>query len=76
MKEGRQLHPFFSCSKVGKKNQESTEVEGSSSFTGSKEKYVTCAPIHVFESTQVWFFWFSHVYIVLQYSVSNGMSCS
>ncbi|XP_062020623.1 uncharacterized protein LOC133737007 isoform X2 [Rosa rugosa] len=51
-KEGRQLHPFFACSKAGKKSQEATEVEGSSSFMGCKEKYITCAPIHVFDDTQ------------------------
>ncbi|XP_050366091.1 uncharacterized protein LOC126784657 isoform X2 [Argentina anserina] len=51
-KEGRQIHPFFACSKAAKKSQEVIEVEGSSSFIGSKETYITCGPIHVFENTQ------------------------
>ncbi|KAF3967452.1 hypothetical protein CMV_008550 [Castanea mollissima] len=49
---GKQIHPFFSSWKAGKKNQEATEVEGSCCFVDLGDKSITCGPIHVFETTQ------------------------
>lgn len=50
---GKQMHPFFSSWKVGKKNQEVTEVEGGRCSVERRDKGITCGPIHVFETTQV-----------------------
>lgn len=61
---GKQIHPFFSYCKASKKNREAIEVDGDSSFIGSKDKENTCGPIHVFERTQVRFLWIIHVHIV------------
>ncbi|KAH0989402.1 hypothetical protein GBA52_000885 [Prunus armeniaca] len=49
---GKQIHPFFSYCKASKKNRKAIEVDGDSSFIGSKDKENTCGPIHVFERTQ------------------------
>ncbi|KAE8077443.1 hypothetical protein FH972_016008 [Carpinus fangiana] len=49
---GKQIHPFFSSWKVGKKNQELTEGDGSWCSVDRKDKRITCGPIHVFETTQ------------------------
>lgn len=53
---GKQIHPFFSSWKAGKKNQEAIELEGSSCLIDRRDKGITCGPIHVFETTQVWYF--------------------
>lgn len=52
---GRQIHPFFSSWKSGKKNQEVIEVEGGRSPIGRKNEEITCGPIHVYERIQVTF---------------------
>lgn len=51
---GKQIHPFFSSWKVGKKNQEVTEADGGWYSVDRRYKQITCGPIHVFEMTQVW----------------------
>jgi len=51
---GKQIHPFFSSWKVGKKNQELTEAGGSCCSVDRRDKRITCGPIHVFETIQVW----------------------
>lgn len=53
---GKQMHPFFSSWKAGKSNQEVTEVEGSCCLFERRDKGITCGPIHIFETTQVWDF--------------------
>lgn len=51
---GRQIHPFFSSWKAGKKIQEAAESELSlCSVKGKVEEVITCAPIHVFENILV-----------------------
>ncbi|KAI9097944.1 hypothetical protein K1719_025715 [Acacia pycnantha] len=50
---GRQIHPFFSSWKVGKKPQEL--AESGQSLCAARRKYgevLACAPIHVFENNQ------------------------
>ncbi|XP_073225489.1 uncharacterized protein [Cicer arietinum] len=47
---GRQVHPFFSSLKAGKKVQELSE-SGSNFFKAKNEdESITCGPIHVFEN--------------------------
>lgn len=70
MFSGKQIHPFFSICKAGKRKREATEVDGDLSYVGRKDKEITSGPIHVFERTQVWFFWFSNVQSVYQYCVA------
>lgn len=51
---GRQIHPFFSSRKVGKKFQEPAESELSLCAAKRKdEEVITYAPIHVFENIPV-----------------------
>lgn len=51
---GRQIHPFFSSWKVGKKFQDPVQSELSSCAVKRKdEEVITCAPIHVFENIEV-----------------------
>ncbi|KAK3230659.1 hypothetical protein Dsin_002540 [Dipteronia sinensis] len=52
MFSGKQIHPFFSSWKVGKRNQEMTEVDGICCSVGRKDKRITIGPIHVFERVQ------------------------
>jgi hypothetical protein len=52
---GRQVHPFFSSCKAGKKVQELSEP-GSDAFKAkSGNESITCGPIHVFENIKVWY---------------------
>lgn len=50
---GRQIHPFFSLWKAGKKVQDMADSGSNLSTTKSEEERTTCGPIHVFENTQV-----------------------
>ncbi|XP_030445181.1 uncharacterized protein LOC115667778 [Syzygium oleosum] len=49
---GRQIHPFFSSWRSGKKCQEATEIEGNSCSSDRKSESITLGPIHVFEKTE------------------------
>ncbi|KAL5776969.1 hypothetical protein ACOSP7_009895 [Xanthoceras sorbifolium] len=49
---GKQIHPFFSSWKVGKRNQEMTGVVSNCCLVGKKDKGITIGPIHVFERIQ------------------------
>ncbi|KAL2638228.1 hypothetical protein AAZV13_06G103200 [Glycine max] len=49
---GRQIHPFFSLWKAGKKVQDMADSGSNLSTTKSEEERTTCGPIHVFENTQ------------------------
>uniref|UniRef100_A0A5B7B8E5 AAA+ ATPase domain-containing protein n=1 Tax=Davidia involucrata TaxID=16924 RepID=A0A5B7B8E5_DAVIN len=49
---GRQIHPFFSSWKMGKRNQETDTVENKWCFVERKEKSITFSPIHVFEKAR------------------------
>lgn len=49
MSAGKQLHPFFSSRKGGKKNQEAAKENGSFQEQGKDQ----IGPIHVFERFQV-----------------------
>lgn len=53
---GRQMHPFFSSLKAGKKSQEATQSAERGYTVEKKETGTDCNPIHVFEETGVWFF--------------------
>ncbi|XP_038898741.1 uncharacterized protein LOC120086264 isoform X2 [Benincasa hispida] len=48
---GRQIHPFFSSLKAGKKNQESTQSAERGCTVEKKESRTDCYPIHVYEGT-------------------------
>ncbi|KAJ8424660.1 hypothetical protein Cgig2_003094 [Carnegiea gigantea] len=48
---GKQVHPFFSAWKTGKKDQVTIEVENN--VDRRKERHAECGPIHVFENVQV-----------------------
>lgn len=50
---GKKLHPFFSSWKEDKKNRGVIDAEGKKLAVGRKNKEKTCAPIHVFERSQV-----------------------
>lgn len=52
---GRQIHPFFSSWRSGKKCQEATEIEGNSCSSDRKSESITLGPIHVFEKSEVLF---------------------
>ncbi|KAH1255873.1 hypothetical protein AAZV13_04G206200 [Glycine max] len=49
---GRQIHPFFSLWKAGKKVQDVADSGSNLSTTKSEDERTTCGPIHVFENTQ------------------------
>lgn len=53
---GRQIHPFFSSWKTGKKSQEPADSEHSLSEAKREGGRTTCDPtlVHVFEDVQVW----------------------
>lgn len=51
---GRQIHPFFSSLKAGKKSQEATPQSAERGGTVETTKSGTeCYPIHVYEETGV-----------------------
>jgi hypothetical protein len=52
---GRQVHPFFSSCKAGKKVQELSESESNIFKAKSGDEVITCGPIHVFENIKVWY---------------------
>ncbi|ESQ27359.1 hypothetical protein EUTSA_v10018028mg [Eutrema salsugineum] len=52
MSAGKQIHPFFSSWKGGKKNQEAAAAENGSCQGQGRDKFVTIGPIHVFERFQ------------------------
>ncbi|XP_057531621.1 uncharacterized protein LOC130809815 isoform X3 [Amaranthus tricolor] len=47
---GKQIHPFFSSWKVGKKDLEGIEVVNNGCLGKQKERNVELAPVHVFEN--------------------------
>ncbi|KAJ9673640.1 hypothetical protein PVL29_023286 [Vitis rotundifolia] len=49
---GRQIHPFFSSWKVGKRCNETTDPENKGCSVQKKDKSITFGPIHVFERIQ------------------------
>ncbi|KAA8538484.1 hypothetical protein F0562_028145 [Nyssa sinensis] len=49
---GRQIHPFFSSWKMGKRSQEPATVENNWCSDGRKDNSITFSPIHVFEKVQ------------------------
>lgn len=49
---GKQIHPFFSSWKGGKKNQDMIEVDNIFCAVGRKDKSITIGPIHVFEKLE------------------------
>lgn len=49
---GKQVHPFFSSWKTGKKNPESTGTENNWCYVEIKESKDDCSPVHIFEKTQ------------------------
>lgn len=51
MFSGRKIHPFFSSCKVGKKNQETVDVDGWCP-RDKKNRSTSLGPIHVFEKVQ------------------------
>ncbi|KAF8103575.1 hypothetical protein N665_0188s0503 [Sinapis alba] len=52
MSAGKQLHPFFSFRKGGKKNQEAAAAENGTCQDQGKDQIVTIGPIHVFDKFQ------------------------
>ena len=50
---GRQIHPFFSSWKMGKKSQEPVNTERSLGTARTEDGRITFSPIHVFENCQV-----------------------
>ncbi|KAK7275661.1 hypothetical protein RIF29_16782 [Crotalaria pallida] len=52
MYAGRQIHPFFSPWKAGKKSQELADSERSLCTVKREDKRITSGPIHVFENIQ------------------------
>lgn len=53
MSAGKQIHPFFSSWKGGKRNQEAAAAENGQSKAQGRDKIVTIGPIHVFERFEV-----------------------
>jgi len=53
---GRQIHPFFSLWKEGKKVQDVSESGSNLPTAKSNHKRATCGPIHVFENVKVCYF--------------------
>lgn len=53
MSAGKQIHPFFSFWKGGKRNQEAAAAENGTCQGQGRDKIVTIGPIHVFERFQV-----------------------
>ncbi|PKI38434.1 hypothetical protein CRG98_041133, partial [Punica granatum] len=49
---GRQIHPFFSSWKSGRKCEEVSEIDGSMCSSEGKNRDITLGPVHVFEKTQ------------------------
>lgn len=49
---GRQIHPFFSSRRSGKKCQEATETEGNPCSSDRKSQGITLGPIHIFEKNE------------------------
>ncbi|KAI4337809.1 hypothetical protein L6164_016181 [Bauhinia variegata] len=49
---GRQIHPFFSSWKVGKKIQDPAHSQRCSCRAERNDGRITCGPVHVFENTQ------------------------
>ncbi|KAF7141866.1 hypothetical protein RHSIM_Rhsim06G0104600 [Rhododendron simsii] len=49
---GRQMHPFFSSTKMTKNIKKTIDEEGNWCLAGGKEKHPTLSPIHVFEKVQ------------------------
>lgn len=52
---GRQIHPFFSSWKVGKKFREQVDLELGLSAAKKDSGRNICSPIHVFEDIRVWY---------------------
>lgn len=50
---GRQVHPFFSSWKAGKKVQELSESRSNLCRAKSEGERISCGPIHVFENIKV-----------------------
>ncbi|KAI3774938.1 hypothetical protein L1987_49502 [Smallanthus sonchifolius] len=50
---GKQIHPFFSFRKTGKKNSDSTGTENKWSHAERKESNNDFSPVHIFEKSQV-----------------------
>lgn len=50
---GKQIHPFFSSWKAGKKDLETTEVENNGCLEKTKERNVELGPVHVFDTAKV-----------------------
>ena len=50
---GKQIHPFFSSCKSGKKTQEVIDLEGKQVAVSRDNKVINCGPIHVFEKIEV-----------------------
>uniref|UniRef100_A0A803LV03 AAA+ ATPase domain-containing protein n=1 Tax=Chenopodium quinoa TaxID=63459 RepID=A0A803LV03_CHEQI len=49
---GKQIHPFFSSWKAGKKDLETIEAENNGYFNKRKERNVEIGPIHVFDNVK------------------------
>lgn len=54
MSAGKQIHPFFSSWKGGKRNQEAAAAENGGCQGQGRDKIATIGPIHVLERFQVW----------------------
>jgi hypothetical protein len=52
MSAGKQIHPFFSTWKGGKRNQEAVAAENGTCLGRGRDKIVTIGPIHVFDKFQ------------------------
>ncbi|XP_010521243.1 PREDICTED: uncharacterized protein LOC104800189 isoform X2 [Tarenaya hassleriana] len=52
MSAGKQIHPFFSLWKAGKRNKEAAEAESDSCRGKRRDKISTIGPIHVYERFQ------------------------
>ena len=50
---GKQIHPFFSSWKVGKRCTETTDPENKGCLLAKRDKNITFGPIHVFEGILV-----------------------
>lgn len=50
---GRQIHPFFSLWKAGKKVPDVADPGSSLCTVKNENEMTTCGPIHVFENSQV-----------------------
>lgn len=53
MSAGKQLHPFFSSWKGGKKNQEAGAADNGRCQGQGRDQIVTIGPIHVYDKFQV-----------------------